>query len=81
MHNASPFTWRHCEPAIIGCGVRWSLRYALRYRDLEALRLERGLSVDQTTICRWVQRDAPALDTRCRPALTVTTDSYRVDET
>jgi transposase-like protein len=42
---------------------------------------ERGVSVDHTTVFRWVQRYAPALDKRCRPHLTETHDSYRVDET
>lgn len=63
------------------CGVRWYLRYALSYRDVEELMHERGLSVDHTTVFRWVQRYAPELDKRCRPALNVTTDSYWVDET
>jgi transposase-like protein len=32
--------------------VRWYLRYALSYRDLEELMLERGVQVDHTTIYR-----------------------------
>jgi transposase, IS6 family len=75
------FTWRHCAGESIVCGVRWSLRYALSYRDVEALMQERGVSVDPTTVLRWVQRSAPALDKRCRPPLTETHDAYRVDET
>jgi IS6 family transposase len=81
MTSASLFKWRHFQPAIIMCGVRWYLRYALSYRDVEELMLERGLPVDHTTVFRWVQRYAPALDKRCRPTLHATTDSYRVDET
>ncbi len=42
---------------------------------------ERGLSVDHTTIYRWVQRYAPELEKRCRPHLKTTNDSWRVDET
>ncbi len=42
---------------------------------------ERGLSVDHTTIYRWVQRYAPELEKRCRPHLKATHDSWRVDET
>src|SRR5262245_6844896 len=42
---------------------------------------ERGLSVDHTTIFRWVQRFSPELEKRCRPYLRSTNDSYRVDET
>ena len=33
--------------------VRWYLRYALSYRDLEEMMLERGLHVDHSTIFRW----------------------------
>jgi transposase-like protein len=60
--------------------VRWYLRYALSYRDLEEMR-ERGLSIDHTTIYRWVQAYAPELEKRIRPHLRLTNDSYRVDET
>ncbi len=42
---------------------------------------ERGLSVDHTTIYRWVQRYAPILEKRCRAKLEQTNDSWRVDET
>ncbi len=42
---------------------------------------ERGLSVDHTTIYRWVQRYAPILEKRCRAKLKQTNDSWRVDET
>ena len=81
MNQPSPFKWRHFQAEIILLGVRWYLRYALSYRDLEELLLERGISVDHTTIYRWVQRYAPELERRCRPHLKTTTDSWRVDET
>jgi transposase-like protein len=42
---------------------------------------ERGLAVDHTTIYRWVQAYAPELEKRIRPHLSLTNDSYRVDET
>jgi IS6 family transposase len=42
---------------------------------------ERGLSVDQVTVWRWVQRYAPELDRRLRKRLKTTNDSWRVDET
>jgi transposase-like protein len=75
------FQWRYCAGEIIVCGVRWYLRYALSYRDVEELRQERGGSADHTTVFRWVQRYAPDLDERWRPYLTATHDSYRVAET
>jgi transposase, IS6 family len=73
--------WRHFQADIILLCVRWYLRYALSYRDLEEMMRERGLQVDHTTIFRWVQCYAPELDKRCRPHLKPTTDSWRVDET
>jgi IS6 family transposase len=81
MRDSSLFKWRHFEAEIILCAVRWYLRYALSYRDVEELLRERGVRVDHTTVFRWVQRYAPELDKRCRPSLRATNDSYRVDET
>ena len=52
MHAATPFKWRHFEAEIILLCVRWYLRYALSYRDLEEMMAERGLHVDHTTIYR-----------------------------
>jgi transposase-like protein len=49
--------------------VRWYLRYALSYRDLEEIMRERNQSVDHTTIYRWVQKYAPELEKRIRPYL------------
>src|SRR4051795_2788183 len=68
-HSQKPFKWRHFESGIILLCVRWYLRYALSYRDLEEMMAERGLSVDHTTIYRWVQRYAPVLDKKCRAKL------------
>ncbi|HEY4388837.1 MAG TPA: IS6 family transposase [Ktedonobacteraceae bacterium] len=83
MRNQSPnpFKWRHFQSDIILLCLRWYLRYALSYRDLEEMMLERGLQVDHTTIYRWVQHYGQELERRCRPHLKLTTDSWRVDET
>ena len=40
------------EAEIVLLCVRWYLRYALSYRDLEEMIRERGLQVDHTTIYR-----------------------------
>src|SRR5262249_4872871 len=61
--------------------VRWYLRYALSYRDLKEIMLERGVKVDPSTIFRWVQCYAPEIEKRSRPYLKPTNDSYRIDET
>jgi IS6 family transposase len=81
MTEQYPFKWRHYEAEVILLCVRWYLRYALSYRDLEERMGERGLSVDHTTIYCWVQQYAPELEKRCRSSLKTTTDSWRVDET
>lgn len=49
------FRYRHFEAEIILLCVRWYLRYSLSYRELVEMMAERGLSVDYTTIYRWVQ--------------------------
>jgi transposase-like protein len=80
-HNSSAFKWRHYEPEIILLCVRWYLRYQLSYRDLEEMMRERGLSVDHTTVWRWVQQYAHEINKRIRPHLKMAGASYRVDET
>ena len=75
------FKWRHFEPELIVCAVRWYLRFSLSYRDVEELLIERGLPADHSTIWRWVQRYAPELNKRCRRELKPTNGSWRVDET
>ena len=67
MDTSTPFKWRHFEAEIILLCVRWYLRYSLSYRDLEEMMRERGLSVDHSTISRWVQCYAPEIDKRSRP--------------
>jgi hypothetical protein len=46
MDTPPLFKWRHFTGEIIVCGVRWYLRYALSYRDVEELMRERGVSVE-----------------------------------
>ena len=42
---------------------------------------DRGLSIDHTTIYRWIQEYAPEIDKRSRLYLKQTNESWRVDET
>jgi transposase-like protein len=48
------FKNRHFKKEIILMLVRWYLAYALSYRDIEELAIERGLNVDLSTVNRWV---------------------------
>lgn len=50
----NPYKWRHYEGEIIILCVRWYLRYALSYRDLEEMMVESGLGIATTryTTCQ-----------------------------
>ena len=57
-------------------------RYAVSYRDLEAMMTERGVAVDHSTIYRWVQRFAPEMEKRLRwQWRRPQSVSWRIDET
>ena len=60
------FRGRHFHDEIIVLCLRWYLRYPLSYRNLEEMMAERGLTVDHSTIARWVLRYAPVLNERIR---------------
>jgi transposase, IS6 family len=61
--------------------VRWYLRFALSYRDVEELLTERGVQVDHVTVYRWVQRFTPLLAEAARPCRHAVGDQWQVDET
>jgi transposase, IS6 family len=75
------FRGRHFRDEIVILCVRWYLRYSLSYRDLEDMMTEHGLSVDHSTIARWVLRYAPVLNERLRRHVRRPAGSWRVDET
>ena len=75
------FRGRHFRSEVIILCVRWYLRYPLSYRDLEEMMAERGLSVDHSTIARWVLFYAPILNRRIRREMRRPNRSWRVDET
>ena len=61
--------WKHCEREIILLNVRWYLKYALSYRNLEEMMAERGVKVDHTTIMRWVHQYSPEIEKKVRKYL------------
>ena len=79
--HAPLFYGRHFPDDIISLALRWYLRYSLSYRDLKEILAERGISVDHSTIWRWVDRFAPELERRLRPLLQPRIPVWRVDET
>jgi len=60
---------------------RWYLRFKLRFRDLVEMMAERGLSIAQTTIMRWVHHYAPEFERRWNRFAQPAGASWRVDET
>jgi transposase-like protein len=46
--------------------MRWYLSYSLSYREVEARLLERSVSVDYSTVQRWVERYAGELESAFR---------------
>ena len=78
---AVSFKGAHFPPEVILMGVRWYLAYPLSTRHVEELMEERGVSVDHSTVNRWVIKYSPQLEAefhrRKRPVWT----SWRMDET
>ena len=46
--------------------VRWYVAYSLSYRNIEELMAERGVSVDHSTVNRWVIEYSPKLEDEFR---------------
>lgn len=80
-NSQHPFKWKHFVGEIILWLVRWYCRYALSYGDLKEIAQERGLSVERSTIMRWVHEYSPELEKRIKPHLKMSHPSTRVDET
>ncbi|MFN6415654.1 MAG: IS6 family transposase [Pseudomonadota bacterium] len=78
----SLFKYRHFEYEMIIWAVRWYCKYGISYRDLEEMLAERGITVDHTTLYRWVIYYAPKILDKLKwywkPTLGY---SWRVDET
>ena len=61
--------------------VRWYIAYSLSLRDLEEMTLERGISVDHSTIHRWVIKLVPLFEKIFRKHKRPVGISWRMDET
>jgi hypothetical protein len=75
----SEFTGFRFPPEVIVLAVRWYLRYALSYRDVEELLAERGIHVDHVTIYRWVRRFTLLLIDAARPCRHAPGDRWLVE--
>lgn len=61
MARRSLFKHHRFPRNVILCAVRWYLRYPLSYQDVVDLLAERGVTVDRSTVYRWVQKFGPEL--------------------
>lgn len=71
----------HFETTFILTCVRWYLAYPLSHRHLEEMMQERGVSIDHSTISRWVLKYAPQLARAFRKRKRPVGTSWRLDET
>ncbi len=66
---------------VILFAVFFYVRYGVSYRDLEEIMCERGVSVDHTTLNRWVTRYSSAIAEAARRRKKSCDCSWRMDET
>jgi transposase-like protein len=75
------FKGRHFDQSVILLCVRWYLAYNLSLRDLKEMVAERGISIDHSTIHRWVVHFAPLLLKRFNRRKRAVTGKWHADET
>ncbi|MFC0139332.1 IS6 family transposase [Erwinia mallotivora] len=71
----------HYPTDVIAQCVRWYLAYSLSLRNLEEMMAERGITVDHSTLHRWVIRMVPLLDKVFRRHKRAVGRRWRMDET
>ena len=69
------------EKEIILWGVRWYVAYPISYRQLEEMMGERGVTVDHSTLNRWVIQYVPEVEKQFRRRQRPVGKSWRLDET
>ena len=81
LRGVPMFKGRHFDRSVILLCIRWYLAYKLSLRDLEEMMAERGLSVDHSTVHRWVVHFSPELLQRFHQRKRAVTGKWHVDET
>lgn len=81
MPRSSPFKKRRFPRKIIFCAVRWYLRYPLTFLDVVKFLSERRISVDRSTVYRWIQKFGPELTRRTEKYLHRASVGWHADET
>jgi len=75
------FKGRHFDRSVILLCVRWYLAYGLSSRDLKEMMAERGISIDHSTIHRWVVHFSPLLLHRFNRRKRSVGSKWHMDET
>ncbi|MGN8024140.1 IS6 family transposase [Phyllobacterium sp. 22229] len=75
------FKGRHFDRSVILLCVRWYLAYGLSLRNVKEMVAERGISVDHSTIHRWVVHFSPWLLKRYNLRKRKVTGKWHMDET
>src|SRR5665213_624574 len=60
--------------------VRWYVAYPLSLRNLEEMIQERGVTIDHSTIHRWILKLMPVLERTFRKRKAIVGKSWRMDE-
>ena len=76
------FKWKHFAPEIILWCLRWYGSTPMSYANISDILAERGISVDRSTIYRWIIEYSPSLRKKLRRYQFINTDSsWQLDET
>ncbi|WP_424934706.1 IS6 family transposase [Amaricoccus macauensis] len=75
------FKGSHYPRDVILYAVYFYVRYAVSYRDVEEILLERGVRADHSTLNRWVVKYAPLVAEEAQKRKSATCRSWRMDET
>ncbi len=75
------FKGSHFPKCVVLQAIYWYLRYALSYRDIEELMIERGVNIDHSTVQRWVVKYTAILEEAFRKKKKPVGKSWRIDET
>jgi putative transposase len=75
------FKGAHYPKSVILYAVYFHVRFAVSYRDLEEIMVERGVDVDHATLNRWVEKYAGVIADEAHRRKRPTCRSWRMDET
>lgn len=75
------FKYCRFQKEIVLLCVRWYLSYPLSLRHIEEMMAECGISVDHSTINRWVNKFSPLLEAEAKKRRKPVDTSWRLDET